>query len=59
MSAMRRESTQFESSTRNKRYLIHDRDDKYTPQFLRSLRDSGVKNVKLPHRSPALSPRYE
>ncbi len=38
-----------------KRYLIHDRDSKYTEQFLRILKDSGVKNIKLPRRSPNLN----
>ncbi len=40
---------------RDKRYLINDRDTKYTKQFLRILRGSGVKNVKLPRRSPNLN----
>ena len=38
-----------------KRYLIHDRDPKFTEQFLRILKDSGVGNVKLPRRSPNLN----
>ena len=38
-----------------KSLLIHDRDSKYTKQFLRILEDSGVKNVKLPRRSPNLN----
>ncbi len=40
---------------RDKRYLIHDRDTKYTHQFVRILKDSGVKNIKLPRRSPNLN----
>ncbi len=40
---------------RNKRYLIHDRDTKYTDQFRRILRDCDVKSVKLPRRSPNLN----
>lgn len=44
-----------EGFLRNKRYLIHDRDTKYTDQFIRILKDSGVKNVKLPRRSPNLN----
>lgn len=39
----------------DKRYLIHDRDDKYTDRFLRMLEDGGVKSVKLPRRSPNLN----
>ena len=35
-----------------KRYLIHDRDPLFTDEFLRTLKDSGVKSVKLPPRSP-------
>ncbi|MEM7168057.1 MAG: integrase core domain-containing protein, partial [Planctomycetota bacterium] len=40
---------------RDKRYLIHDRDSKYTEQFLRILRSNDVKSVKLPRRSPNLN----
>ncbi len=40
---------------RSTRYIIHDRDDKYTDQFIRILKDSGVKNIKLPRRSPNLN----
>ncbi len=40
---------------RGKRYFIHDRDGKYTPQFIRILKDCGVKNIKLPRRSPNLN----
>jgi putative transposase len=40
---------------RDKRYLMHDRDGKYTPQFIRILRDCGMTNVKLPRRSPNLN----
>ena len=40
---------------RGKRFLIHDRDSKFTDQFLEILKDSGVKNIKLPRRSPNLN----
>ena len=40
---------------RDKRLLIHDRDKKFTQQFLRILKDSGVSNVRLPRRSPNLN----
>lgn len=30
-----------------KRYLIHDRDPLFTPEFLEMLADMGVKSVKL------------
>jgi transposase InsO family protein len=36
-------------------YLIHDRDSKYCPAFLRIIKDSGVDLVKLPKRSPNLN----
>ncbi len=38
-----------------KKYLIHDRDSKYCPAFLRIIKDSGVDLVKLPKRSPNLN----
>jgi putative transposase len=38
-----------------KRYLIHDRDPLFTTTFLATLAANGVKSVKLPPRSPALS----
>ena len=37
------------------RYLIHDRDPLFTIDFLKMLKDSGVKSVKLPPRSPNLN----
>ena len=42
-----------------KRYLIHDRDSKYCPAFLRIIKDSGVDLVKLPKRSPNLNSYVE
>ena len=38
-----------------KRYLIHDRDSKYSSAFLRIIEDAGVKPVKLPAHSPNLN----
>ena len=38
-----------------KRYLIHDRDPLFTQEFLNTLKDAGVKSVKLPPRSPNLN----
>jgi transposase InsO family protein len=38
-----------------KRYLITDRDTKYTEQFRRLLRDSGTKVIRLPPMSPNLN----
>jgi len=40
---------------KDKRYLIHDRDPLFTIDFLKMLKDSGVKSVKLPPRSPNLN----
>ena len=38
-----------------KRYLILDRDPLYTAAFRRMLKDSGVKVVRLPPKSPNLN----
>lgn len=40
---------------RQKRYLIIDRDGKYTDQFRRLLRESGYKVIRLPPMSPNLN----
>ena len=37
------------------RFLIHDRDGKYAPSFVKIINDAGVKCVKLPARSPNLN----
>ncbi len=42
-----------------KKYIIHDRDKKYTDKFDELLKDSGVKPVKLPPRSPNLNSHAE
>jgi transposase InsO family protein len=38
-----------------KRYLIIDRDTKYSDQFRRLIRDNGTKVIRLPPRSPNLN----
>jgi transposase InsO family protein len=38
-----------------KRYLIHDRDPLFTPEFLNMLAATGVNSVRLPPRSPNLN----
>ena len=38
-----------------KRYLIIDRDTKYSQQFRRLIRDSGTKVIRLPPMSPNLN----
>ena len=56
MAQIARNLTDFEDGfLHGKRYLIHDRDPKFTEQFLSILKDSGVDNVKLPRRSPNLN----
>jgi putative transposase len=42
-----------------KRYLLHDRDQKFTQVFDQLLRDSGVEPVVLPPRSPNLNAHCE
>jgi putative transposase len=42
-----------------KRYLIHDRDTKYTQAFDALLKDSGVEPIVLPPRSPNLNAHCE
>jgi len=38
-----------------KRYLIHDRDPRFTSEFLEMIAEVGVESVKLPPRSPNLN----
>ena len=40
---------------REKRYLIIDRDTKYTEQFRRLVRESGTRVIRLPPMSPNLN----
>jgi len=42
-----------------KRYLIHDRDPLFTDEFLRTLKDAGIRSAKLPPRSPNLNAHAE
>lgn len=44
---------------RGKRYLIIDRDTKYTEQFRRMLRDAGMQVIRLPPMSPNLNAHAE
>jgi len=44
---------------RGKRYLIMDRDRKFTEAFRTILGDEGVESVRLPPRSPNLNPHIE
>ena len=45
----------FDGFLKHKRYLIHDRDDKFSKKFDKTLRDAGVGPVVLPPRSPNLN----
>jgi len=49
----------FDGFLRNKRYLIHDRSPLFTSRFAEILRAVGVEPIKLPPRSPNLSPHAE
>jgi len=49
----------FAGFLNGKRYLIHDRDPLYTAQFTKTLAAAGVRCVKLPPKSPNLSPHAE
>ena len=49
----------FDGFLLGKRYLIHDRDTKFTPAFDALLKDSGVKPLLLPPRSPNLNAHCE
>ena len=42
-----------------KRYLIHDRDPRFTDEFLHTVKGAGVESVKLPPRSPNLNAHAE
>jgi transposase InsO family protein len=45
----------FDGFLLGKRYLLHDRDTKYTQAFDALLKDSGVEPIVLPPRSPNLN----
>ena len=49
----------FDGFLLGKRYLIHDRDTKFTQAFDGLLKDSGVEPVVLPPRSPNLNAHCE
>ena len=49
----------FEGFLLGKRYLIHDRDTKFTQAFDALLKDNGVDPVLLPPRSPNLNAHCE
>jgi putative transposase len=49
----------FEGFLLGKRYLLHDRDTKFTPAFDSLLKSSGVEPILLPPRSPNLNAHCE
>ena len=49
----------FDGFLLGKRYLIHDRDTKFTQAFDGLLKDSGVEPILLPPRSPNLNAHCE
>jgi transposase InsO family protein len=49
----------FDGFLHGKRYLVHDRDTKYTQAFDAFLKDSGVEPIVLPPRSPDLNAHCE
>ena len=49
----------FDGFLLGKRYLIMDRDAKYSTGFRQTLEREGVEAVRLPARSPNLSPHIE
>jgi transposase InsO family protein len=49
----------FDGFLRDKRYLTHDRSPLFTKEFIAILKAAGVKTIKLPPRSPNLSPHAE
>ncbi len=49
----------FEGFLLGKRYLIHDRDTKFTPAFDGLLKTSGVEPLRLPPQSPNLNAHCE
>jgi putative transposase len=51
----RNETDSSGGSLHSKRYLIIDRDTKYSEQFCRLIRDNGTKVIRLPPRSPNLN----
>jgi transposase InsO family protein len=49
----------FDGFLLGKRFLIMDRDEKFSAAFRKTLEDEGVESVRLPPRSPNLNPHIE
>jgi putative transposase len=59
MKQIARNVTGWDGDLEQARYLIHDRDSKYTKSFDAILKSAGIKPVRLPPRSPNLNPFAE
>lgn len=55
MAQVARNLTNWDGELENAKYLIHDRDTKYSAQFDAIMRTSGIKPLKLPAMSPNLN----
>jgi transposase InsO family protein len=55
MAQIGRNLTGWDSALENAKYLIHDRDTKYSTKFDGIMRNSGIKPLKLPAMSPNLN----
>ena len=55
MAQVARNLTGWDCELAEAKYLIHDRDTKYTKQFDSMMKSSGVKPLKLPPMSPNLN----
>jgi len=55
MAQIARNVTGWDGKLENAKYIIHDNDKKYPPQFNKIMDGSGVKPVKLPIMSPNLN----
>ena len=49
----------FDGFLNGKRYVLLDRDGKFCPKFREMLEQEGVNCVRLPPRSPNLTPHIE
>jgi len=49
----------FDGCANGLRYLVMDRDAKFTDAFRETLKNTGVESVRLPPRSPNLTPHIE
>ena len=55
MAQVARNLTGWDCELEDARYLIHDRDTKYSAKFDAIIRSAGIKPIKLPPRSPNLN----